>query len=408
LKHTTNILNNTDVKSVNKSLILKKIKQAQPVTRQYMVSQLGLSSPTVSTVFDELKKCGIIRECGIQKSSGGRRSILYEICPDVGCVISAELKNTSIILQVYNFLGEKIDSFFRYYTENDHVLDVLNKFLEEAVNEIKKTRNILGIGICLSGYISKHHGFVESKNLGIKRTKINEFINAPDDLKFVIEDKTRSAAFCDKWDNVVSGNQGATLFLDINTGIGVSIIINNEIYYGYNDFAGEIGHLIIDEKKGLDSTDGFSGCLEALASEKAIVDEVKRRILKGESSYALDIANGDVSKIDIQAVLNAFQKEDRISMEVMTKAVGYIFIALVNLVRLIDPERIYIINSISLKENIDKLLNTERNKLLFEEIKNRLIFIEDNEIFIKGAALMVLADVYDNVDKYIDPDKYCL
>jgi len=107
-------------------------------------------------------------------------------------------------------------------------------------------------------------------------------------------------------------------------------------------------------------------------------------------------------------VLNAFQKEDRIAYEVMTKAVNYIFISLVNLIRLIDPERIYIINSIKLKENMDKLINTERNKLLIEEIKNRLVFIEDNEIFIKGAALMVLGDVYDNVDSYFDSDKYYL
>lgn len=421
MKNKTNVLNNADVKSVNKSLILKKIKQAQPVTRQYIVSELGLSSPTVSTVFDELRKCGIIRECGIQKSNGGRRSTLYEICPDAGCVISAELKNSGITLQLYNFLGEKTENYVREFTEKKHVTDVLNDFIEETVNEKKDSRNILGIGICLSGYISQRYGFVESKNLGIKRTKINEFVRNTHNLKLVIEDKIRSAAYCDKWENAVSGNHGATLFIDINTGIGASIIINNEIYRGFNDFAGEMGHLIMEHSGSLpqnregtdarealvfngkregDRADGFSGCLEALSSEKAIVGEVKRRILNGDASRILDMANGDVDKINMGVVLEALAKGDVLAAQIMTKAVNYIFTALINVIRLIDPERIYIMSSIALKENLDKLMNTERNKALFEEIGDRLVFIDDNEIFLKGAAAMVLGDVYENIDRY--------
>ncbi|MEN6315016.1 MAG: ROK family transcriptional regulator [Clostridiaceae bacterium] len=404
MRYKTNILNNADVKSVNKSLILKKIKQAQPVTRQYIVSELGLSSPTVSTVFDELRKCGIIRECGIQKSSGGRRSTLYEICPEAGAVISTELKNSGISLQLYNFLGEKAENYVREFTEKEHVADVLSDFLEEIINEKKGSGNILGIGICLSGYISQRYGFVESKNLGIRRTKINEFVRNTHNLKLVIEDKIRSAAYYYKWENAVSGNHGATLFIDINTGIGASIIINNEIYRGFNDFAGEMGHLIFDGERGRDCTDGFSGCLEALSNEKAIVGEVKRRILNGDSSCVADIVKWDIEKINIGVVLEALGEGDVLAAEVMTKAVNYIFIALINVIRLIDPERIYIMSSIAFKENLDKLMNTDRNKALFEEIGDRLVFIDDNEIFLKGAAAMVLGDVYENIDRYFELD----
>jgi N-acetylglucosamine repressor len=404
LKNKAKVLNNADVKSVNKSLVLKRIKQAQPVSRQYIVSELGLSSPTVSTVFDELRKCRIIKECGIQKSNGGRRSTLYEICPEAGFVISAELKDSNISLQIYNFLGEKVESYARSFTGKDNIVDVLNALIGDVFNEIKHSRNVLGIGICLSGYISQKQGFVESKNLGIKRTKTSEFINSPNNLKFVVEDKIRSAAYYDKWKNADSGNYGSALFIDINTGIGASIIINNEIYRGFNDFAGEMGHIILDEGKETSCHCGLSGCLEALSSEKAIVEEVKRRILDGEESCTFDMANGDVERIDIGIVLNAVEKEDRLVLEVMMKAVNYIFTALINVVRLFDPEKIYILSSIALKENLYKLMNSERNKVLFDEIEDRIVFIDDDEIFLKGAAAMVLSDVYENIDKYFELD----
>lgn len=399
-------MNNADVKSVNKSDVLKVIKQAQPVTRQYIVSKLGISSPTVSTIFDELKTCGIIRECGIQKSNGGRRSTLYEICPDAGVVISAELKNSSITLQVYDLLGEKKGSYVRDFTARDPVVDILNSFIEEVINDIKDSMNILGIGICLSGYISQRHEFIESKNLGIKRTKIDEFVKVPHKLKLVVEDKTRSAAYYKKWENALSGNLGSALFVDINTGIGASIIINNEIYRGFNDYAGEMGQIIIDEAKEGNGQSGMSGSLEALSSEKFIVEEVKRRIRNGEESCASDMRNGDIESIDIADILNAVEKQDALALDVMMKAVNHIFTALINVVRLFDPEKIYIMSSIALKENLYKLMNNVKKKELFDEIEDRIIFIDDSEIFLKGAASMVLGDVYENVDKYFELENH--
>jgi Transcriptional regulator/sugar kinase len=404
MENREKVLNNADVKTFNRSTILKKILKTEPVSRIEISKLLGLSPPTVSTVFDELKKNDIIGEYGIQKSYGGRKSILYKISPDVGYVIAAEIRSTNIVAGIYNFIGDKVTTYTRKYKKDENLLKILNDFMNEIVSKVGATGKILGIGICLSGYISKKYGFVESKNLGISRMNINEIYENKYGYPLVVEDKIRSAAYYGIWKNSDMQNTGAILYVDLNTGIGSSIVINNKIYYGQNDFSGEIGHVIVKDKEGKSCNCGSRGCVETIASEKAIIEQVVSRLARGEKSIVADDVGGDFENIDIETIIKAAGKGDKLAFDVMTEAVHCILIALISVMRLFDPERIFIIDSIGLRNILSLLLKQESENALWMEVEDKVSFIEDGEIFLKGAAAMVLNDVYESIENYYEFD----
>ena len=64
--------------------------------------------------------------------------------------------------------------------------------------------------------------------------------------------------------------------ISIHSGIGLGIIINDELYTGYNGRAGEFGHTIV-EIGGRTCPCGNNGCLEQYVSEQALMKELAQR-----------------------------------------------------------------------------------------------------------------------------------
>jgi len=131
------------------------------------------------------------------------------------------------------------------------------------------------------------------------------------------------------------------IYLTVSTGIGGGIIVNNELYSGTSGCAGEIGHMTIDAS-GPECSCGNRGCLEVLASGTAVANEAKRRIKEGERSRLTDIVPGDPEGITAEKVATAAREGDRLAMDVISRAAGYLGVGMVNLVNIFNPEMIIV------------------------------------------------------------------
>ena len=68
------------------------------------------------------------------------------------------------------------------------------------------------------------------------------------------------------------------VLITLGTGLGSGIIVNGNILYGHDGFAGELGHLIV-EQDGRECGCGRLGCLEMYVSAKGLdltVSEYKK------------------------------------------------------------------------------------------------------------------------------------
>lgn len=62
------------------------------------------------------------------------------------------------------------------------------------------------------------------------------------------------------------------IVITIGTGLGSGIVVNGELLYGHDGFAGELGHTIVYPEDGRRCTCGRNGCLEAYVSARGIIE----------------------------------------------------------------------------------------------------------------------------------------
>ena len=60
------------------------------------------------------------------------------------------------------------------------------------------------------------------------------------------------------------------IMITLGTGVGSGIVINGEVVYGHDGFAGELGHTVAVRNNGRSCNCGKSGCLEAYASATGV------------------------------------------------------------------------------------------------------------------------------------------
>ena len=81
-----------------------------------------------------------------------------------------------------------------------------------------------------------------------------------------------------------------------------------------------------------------AGCLDAEVAAAGIVRRLIWRIKAGDRSHVQDMANGDLTAITVDLVLDAARSGDGVSISVMRDTAKYLGMAAANLVAIADPE----------------------------------------------------------------------
>ena len=393
-------LNSSDVKITNKTYILKTIRMLGISSKIDVAKKTGLSAPTVSTIFNELESRHIIERCGEQVSYGGRKPILYKICPDAGYILAVEVKKKSMTAALFDFTGEIIEKKSYAYDSTD-ILDSIDRSIKIIIDSCRNKYNLIAIGITLSGHISKNSDYFESWTLGIERTNLVNHISEKYDYPVYYEDLIRSVAYYFKWSGCKSSDMSPKIFVDIGIGVGTSIIIQDEIFYGENGLSGELGHVIIEHENGKECYCGQKGCLETVVSEAAIIDEVKKTIENGSKTLVADMCLGNTELIDMEMIRKAYDNGDEYIKEIFYKVARTFTIALVNMIQLIDPGEVTIIDFVGIKDIVKDFIDDfyiSRKKVLSESVV-KIDYLNDKDVFLKGIAARILLDVYDRADK---------
>jgi len=123
----------------------------------------------------------------------------------------------------------------------------------------------------------------------------------------------------------------------VGTGIGGGLIINGELYSGFNHTAGEIGHMLIDVN-GPKCGCGNKGCFEALASRTAIFQRIKAGIKDGEKTLLTEMLGDALEDLRSGDLRKAIRRGDKFVGKVIEQTAEYIGIGVANLVNILSPE----------------------------------------------------------------------
>lgn len=177
----------------------------------------------------------------------------------------------------------------------------------------------------------------------------------------------------------------------LGTGVGSGFVINGNVVYGHDGFAGELGHTIVKEN-GRDCGCGRKGCLEAYASANGLKRTVCELIAKHSYSGMLkDKSCEDLSAKDIDT---AARKGDTMALEAFEITGKILGESLANTIAITSPEAIFLFGGLANAGKLildptkkymeDNLLNIYKNKVKL--LKSSLL--EENAAILGSSALV--------------------
>lgn len=110
--------------------------------------------------------------------------------------------------------------------------------------------------------------------------------------------------------------RGMKNFIDITlgTGVGSGIVINGQLVYGSDGFAGELGHVIMRRENGRSCGCGRKGCLEAYCSATGVARTAREMLSNTEQPSLLREKDPEeITSLDVSIAAN---KGDKLALDV--------------------------------------------------------------------------------------------
>ncbi|MGB9640891.1 MAG: ROK family transcriptional regulator [Anaerolineales bacterium] len=330
-------------KEHNRNLVLRTIFERDPISRAEIARITGLTRATVSDIVAELLNEGLVSEIGVGESIGGKAPILLSLEKDSRYLIGLYLAEDQFIGSIINLRGEIKDTI---------EIPILNRSGEQALRCVydlldllttKAYQPIVGIGIATPGLVNTKEGIViNAVNLDWKDLALSQMLQEHYHIPVSVLNDSQAAAI---GEFVYGGNhppESNLIVINIKYGIGAGVLINGCLFQGDGGGAGEIGHVVVEENGSLCRC-GKKGCLETVASAKAIL----QRTLALLPEYPHSTLSSYKGNLSLENLAAAWQNQDPLATLVVSEAIHYLGIAIANLVSVLNIHEIVITGDIT-------------------------------------------------------------
>lgn len=342
------------VKSHNRSLLLRLLLIHEPVSRVELASITGLTMPTVHGLTKELMQEGIVEELGTTDPQGGgagRKAALLGLKSRSRVSIGVDLGVHTTRIGVLDIKGEVLaETQIVRHTIDEEPYDTLDKVfsaIEDVLEEASvNPRNIVGLGIGVPGLVDVAAGHVRrTPNLGWQGIPLGAWFQERLALPVIIDNNIRAMAIGERMFG--KGRKEANLIsFFVGPGIGAGILINDKIFRGVSDGAGEVGHTLIDPQ-GPICRCGRQGCLEAIASNTAIIRKVWEATKTGQdielrNLVLQELSDQESAELTIEDVVRWAELGNAYCKALLEDAGRFLGEGVANLINLFNPELIIV------------------------------------------------------------------
>jgi len=307
-----------------------------------IANSLSKSIPSVTKQINDLLTRNVVVEKGYAASTGGRKAIQYMLNENLQqSIISVSIDQFYTSISSSNLKAETISSQnnipidLRDKKATESILEALNNFI--ISNQINITQ-VIGIGISMPGFVDSETGLNESYNEDSPLYNIRKLFEQKFKVPAIIDNDSRCIALAERKFGEAK-DSSHSLVINLNWGVGLGILINDDIFKGTSGYAGEFSHIPLSDTLTLCSC-GKRGCLEVEASISAAIRNTERDIKNGEYSIYDKLAHEHINKID--ALIEAVQIGDQVAINNIGK-VGYLLgKGISTLIHILNPDKIII------------------------------------------------------------------
>lgn len=339
------------IKEINRNLVLNLIKSRGPLSRTEIANLSGLSAATVSGITADFIATGLVREMGEGESTGGRRPVLLRLNHKAGFVVGVKLMEHAVASALTdldaNVLHHRVT---RPTTADgqpplasgqvptaDTLLPIIIRAIEATIAESTVERQrVLGIGIGMAGVVNGETGICRySPFFGWRDVKIAEPIAAHFGLPVYLENDVNTLTIAEQWFGYGHGVDHF-MVVTIGRGVGAGIVVNGQFYRGAVGGAGELGHITLTVD-GPPCDCGKRGCLEAMASDLAMVRQARAAIALGEKTALVG-----VEPLSLETIVAAAEGGDELARRLLADSGRWLGIGIATLVNILNPKLVII------------------------------------------------------------------
>ena len=179
------------------------------------------------------------------------------------------------------------------------------------------------------------------------------------------------------------------IMITLGTGVGSGIVINGEVVYGHDGFAGELGHTCAVRHNGRACGCGKSGCLEAYCSAMGVARTAREWLEMTDEPSVLR----SLDKITSKDVYDAAKEGDKIALKIFDFTGRILGEKLADFIAFSAPEAIVLFGGLArskefLTEPILKAMNENVLPLWRDKVKLVYSSLKESDAAILGASAL--------------------
>ncbi|MHB8296621.1 MAG: ROK family protein, partial [Acidimicrobiales bacterium] len=219
------------------------------------------------------------------------------------------------------------------------VLEAVGEAVEKTIAEAGADHGrVVGVGIGLAGVIDVDEGVCRySPVFEWRDVQMAPPLERRLGLPVMVDNDVNTLTVAEQW---FGRGQGIDHFVvaTVGDGIGAGVVVNGRLYRGALGAAGELGHIPIRERGPLCRC-GNRGCLEALASDAAVLVSLREALDAGRASA---LAGQEGAGLTIRAVAEAAEAGDELSRSLLDASGRLLGLGVATLVNLFNPRLVIV------------------------------------------------------------------
>ena len=278
------------------------------------------------------------------------------------------------------------------YTDIAPYIAELAEAVNKVIKESDKEGKIRGIGVGAPN-ANYYNGTIENAvNLVWGGTKTIEFAKllseAMGGLPVALTNDANAAAVGEMTYGAVKGMKNF-IMITLGTGVGSGIVVNGEVLYGHDGFAGELGHTCAVRNNGRTCNCGKTGCLETYASATGVARTAREWLELSDEPSLLRNLDSIASK----DVFDAAKEGDKLALKIFDYTGTVLGRSFADFIAFSSPEAIVLFGGLArAKEFLLKPMEDAMNANVLPLWKNKvkIVFsqLKESDAAILGASAL--------------------
>jgi len=384
--------------------VIGVIRHAGKIARIDIAQETGVSPATVTAITSDLIQANLIEEVAPTASKGdtrrGRPRVALKIRGAAHLIAGIKISNKSITITLVDFEGTTLSEHEapmpKPKVSSAELVRLVCDTLKTATGEIGRTvQDLSGVGLGVAGIIDAPRGFVHwSPSLTDRNVELRAQLEDLIDLPFFIDNDANLVA---KAEQLFGKGRNVSDFIvvTIEHGVGMGIVISDQVYRGTRGCGAEFGHTKV-QLDGALCRCGQRGCLEAYVADYALLREA-------------DISSLAQERISSEEQLNALFEDakagNQTAQSIFHRAGRMFAMGLANIVNIFDPKLIILSGERMQFDYLyaDEVLNSIKNSVVQVDVPPPEILIHKwgDLMWAKGAAAYAIEGVTENAVRQI-------